>query len=172
MWKMKNRSQPEEHQVVYINYQKGWFFNRFEEIFSRHTVLMRIQAKELTHSGRIQKVAVAVFLGAVSSSISGVIQVAKSQALGLVPSLHALIPFCALSQVMMRQHALPLSFLYMTFPAKAQIFIGGEFRVNTNTTGRQGVSSVAGLSNGNFVVTWDSKAQDPDGSSGVYGQLL
>ena len=49
--------------------------------------------------------------------------------------------------------------------------VGNEFQVNTYTNDYQGGSSVAGLSGGGFVVTWDSYGQD--GSElGVYGQLF
>lgn len=47
--------------------------------------------------------------------------------------------------------------------------IGGEFQVNTHTDNLQLYGSIAGLSNGGFVITWTSGNQD--GSSyGVYGQ--
>jgi len=47
--------------------------------------------------------------------------------------------------------------------------VGKEFQVNTYTTSDQESPSVAGLSDGGFVVTWNSERQD--GSSiGVYGQ--
>ncbi len=47
--------------------------------------------------------------------------------------------------------------------------IGGEFRVNTYTTGTQQYSAIAALAGGGFVVTWSSLSQD--GSSyGIYGQ--
>ena len=46
---------------------------------------------------------------------------------------------------------------------------GGEFRVNTTTAGRQGLSTVAMDAAGDFVVTWSSANQD--GSNyGVYAQ--
>mgnify|MGYP001587285912 FL=1 len=46
---------------------------------------------------------------------------------------------------------------------------GSEFRVNTYTTGSQGGAPVAMDNNGNFVVTWQSYAQD--GSHyGIYSQ--
>ncbi|NGX62596.1 MAG: hypothetical protein K940chlam9_02095, partial [Chlamydiae bacterium] len=46
---------------------------------------------------------------------------------------------------------------------------GVEFQVNTYTTSYQDFPSVAGLSDGGFVVTWHS--DDQDGSSyGIYGQ--
>jgi hypothetical protein len=46
---------------------------------------------------------------------------------------------------------------------------GGEFRVNSYTTGSQAGATVAVDPNGNFVVTWQSSAQD--GSAyGVFGQ--
>ena len=45
---------------------------------------------------------------------------------------------------------------------------GAEFQVNTYTTNDQYNSAIAGLTNGGFVVTWQS---DQDGSGyGVYGQ--
>jgi acyl dehydratase len=47
--------------------------------------------------------------------------------------------------------------------------VGGEFRVNTATASWQEGPSVAGLSNGDFVVTWSSYGQD-GASYGVYGQ--
>ena len=46
---------------------------------------------------------------------------------------------------------------------------GGEFQVNTTTTGAQQLPSVATLSDGGYVVVWHSKNQD--GSNyGVFGQ--
>ncbi len=47
--------------------------------------------------------------------------------------------------------------------------VGSEFRVNSHTTDDQDDPSVAGLSNGGFVVIWESKGQDGSGE-GVYGQ--
>ena len=47
--------------------------------------------------------------------------------------------------------------------------VGPEFRVNTYTTGYQDFPSVGARGNGDFIVTWDSQAQD--GSfHGVFGQ--
>jgi hypothetical protein len=46
---------------------------------------------------------------------------------------------------------------------------GNEFRVNTHTANDQTNPSVAALSNGGFVVTWDSENQDGS-QSGVYGR--
>ena len=46
---------------------------------------------------------------------------------------------------------------------------GAEFQVNTTTAGDQQAPSVTVLSNGGFVVTWESQDQDGDGN-GVYGQ--
>ncbi|NGX62497.1 MAG: hypothetical protein K940chlam9_01996, partial [Chlamydiae bacterium] len=46
---------------------------------------------------------------------------------------------------------------------------GVEFQINTYTTSYQQLSSVAPLSDGGFVVTWDSNGQDGD-FSGIYGQ--
>ena len=45
-----------------------------------------------------------------------------------------------------------------------------EFQVNTYTENRQDRPSVASLSDGGFVVTWQSNGQDGSGS-GIYGQL-
>jgi VCBS repeat-containing protein len=47
--------------------------------------------------------------------------------------------------------------------------VGGEFRVNTEATGDQGLSSTAALADGGFVVTWSSFGQDGD-DWGIYGQ--
>ncbi|MBS0423307.1 MAG: putative Ig domain-containing protein [Proteobacteria bacterium] len=47
--------------------------------------------------------------------------------------------------------------------------VGGEFRVNTTTASDQLSSSITALSDGGFVVSWESSAQD--GSfSGIYAQ--
>ncbi len=46
---------------------------------------------------------------------------------------------------------------------------GDEFRVNSQTNNDQEASSVTGLSDGGFVVTWQSDGQDGSGY-GVYGQ--
>ena len=47
---------------------------------------------------------------------------------------------------------------------------GVEFRVNATTTGSQSSPAVAMSASGSFAITWTSGGQDPDGSSGVYGQ--
>ena len=47
--------------------------------------------------------------------------------------------------------------------------IGGEFTVNSYTAGDQKEPAITSLSDGGFVVTWESKDQDGDGS-GIYGQ--
>ena len=47
--------------------------------------------------------------------------------------------------------------------------IGGEFPVNTYTTGGQVEPAVAAASNGSFVVVWVSYGQDGD-SDGIFGQ--
>ncbi|RZI47492.1 calcium-binding protein [Rickettsiales endosymbiont of Peranema trichophorum] len=47
--------------------------------------------------------------------------------------------------------------------------LGGEFQVNSYTTGNQNAPSITSLSNGNFVVAWGSEGQDGSGA-GVYGQ--
>ncbi|HEY9880895.1 MAG TPA: DUF4347 domain-containing protein, partial [Leptolyngbyaceae cyanobacterium] len=46
---------------------------------------------------------------------------------------------------------------------------GSEFLINTTRTNDQDYSSVTGLTNGSFVVTWSSLGQDGDGY-GMYGQ--
>src|SRR5262249_52465440 len=46
---------------------------------------------------------------------------------------------------------------------------GGEFRVNTYTTGSQAAPAVALDGAGNFVISWDSSGQDGN-SAGVYAQ--
>jgi len=49
--------------------------------------------------------------------------------------------------------------------------VGSEFQVNTWTTGWQGDPSITSLSNGGFVVVWESWGQD--GSNfGVYGRIF
>jgi hypothetical protein len=47
--------------------------------------------------------------------------------------------------------------------------LGGEFRVNTFTTGGQGAPSVSSDATGDFVVVWDSADQDGNGR-GVFGR--
>jgi hypothetical protein len=47
--------------------------------------------------------------------------------------------------------------------------LGGEFQVNTYTTGRQYHSGVASDANGNFVVVWGSIGQDGS-NTGIFGQ--
>ena len=47
--------------------------------------------------------------------------------------------------------------------------LGNEFQVNTYTINNQFASAIAGLPNGDFVITWTSTGQDGDGS-GVYAQ--
>lgn len=66
---------------------------------------------------------------------------------------------------------LGFALLGVTTKANGQVLpIGNEFRINTYTTNRQYLSSVAVDSSGDFVVIWNSDGQD--GSlSGVYGQL-
>jgi hypothetical protein len=49
-------------------------------------------------------------------------------------------------------------------PAWAQTPAGGEFQVNTYTTGYQATPAVAIDANGDFVVVWESDLQDGDGS--------
>jgi hypothetical protein len=47
--------------------------------------------------------------------------------------------------------------------------LGLEFQMNSYTTNSQGSSTIANLSDGNFVVTWHSNLQDGD-NYGIYGQ--
>ncbi len=47
--------------------------------------------------------------------------------------------------------------------------LGGEFRINTFTTGDQRYSAVAMDSDGDFIATWKSELQDGDGF-GIYAQ--
>lgn len=47
--------------------------------------------------------------------------------------------------------------------------IGGEFLVNTYTSGAQTSAEVVGLENGNYVIVW--KSYDQDGNWNVYGQM-
>ncbi|RTL17565.1 MAG: tandem-95 repeat protein, partial [Rhodocyclaceae bacterium] len=49
--------------------------------------------------------------------------------------------------------------------------VGGEFRVNTTTTGAQYEPQVVGLSGGGFAVVWRSDNQDGSGA-GVYAQVF
>ncbi|WP_348681074.1 beta strand repeat-containing protein [Alteromonas mediterranea] len=57
----------------------------------------------------------------------------------------------------------------------AQVFdangntVGSEFQVNTTVTGSQTQSAVAGLANGDFVITWTDNTADLS-NSGVYAQ--
>ncbi len=45
-----------------------------------------------------------------------------------------------------------------------------EIQVNTYTIGNQSDGTIAMDADGDFVVVWASDGQDPDGSSGIYGQ--
>jgi hypothetical protein len=49
--------------------------------------------------------------------------------------------------------------------------LGGEFRVPTITAGDQGNSHVTALSNGDFLVTWESFGTDGSGQ-GIYGRVF
>jgi hypothetical protein len=55
-----------------------------------------------------------------------------------------------------------------TAAASAQTPVGGEFRVNTHTTGRQAYAHVAMEPDGDFVVVWASAQDGSD--DGVFGQ--
>lgn len=66
------------------------------------------------------------------------------------------------------------------YAVRAQLFdsagnaVGGQFMVNTTTTGRQEMPSIAVLASGNFVITWqDGSGQGGDSSStSVKAQLF
>ncbi|GGE83245.1 calcium-binding protein [Niveispirillum cyanobacteriorum] len=47
--------------------------------------------------------------------------------------------------------------------------VGGEFQVNTHTAGAQNAASVTALSDGGWLISWQSDGQDGSGL-GVYGQ--
>ncbi len=59
----------------------------------------------------------------------------------------------------------------------AQIFnptgskVGGQFQVNTYTTGNQQSPSVTSLNNGDFVVTWEDSQLDGNGT-GIFAQIF
>ncbi len=48
--------------------------------------------------------------------------------------------------------------------------VGGEFQINTTTAGSQGGGTAARLSNGGFVVVWNSDGSHDGDGAGVYGQ--
>ena len=48
--------------------------------------------------------------------------------------------------------------------------IGGEFQVNTYTTGNQRDASVAWETSGNFIVTWESSHPQDGSNYGIFGQ--
>ncbi|MFO0999273.1 MAG: calcium-binding protein [Planctomycetaceae bacterium] len=47
---------------------------------------------------------------------------------------------------------------------------GSEFKVNTHTLSNQEYSAAAMDDDGDFVITWLSRGQDPGGSAGIYAQ--
>lgn len=49
------------------------------------------------------------------------------------------------------------------------VALGGEFQVNTTTTGNQGAPTVSALPHGGFVISWQSMDQDGD-YGGIYSQ--
>ncbi|MEN9358914.1 MAG: hypothetical protein RL095_449 [Verrucomicrobiota bacterium] len=49
--------------------------------------------------------------------------------------------------------------------------LGSEFRVNTTTVNSQGDSDITVLSNGNYVIVWNSDGQDGS-SNGIFGQVF
>ena len=56
-------------------------------------------------------------------------------------------------------------------PIRASGVIPAEFQVNTYTTGYQGRPSSCGLPDGEFVVSWVSFGQNPNGSS-IHSRLV
>src|SRR5688500_10836367 len=72
----------------------------------------------------------------------------------------------------MSGRAMSLAGLLALWPALAagQVLLGPEFRVNTYTNNDQLRPSVAADAAGNFVVVWDSLAQDGDGR-GVFARF-
>ncbi len=56
--------------------------------------------------------------------------------------------------------------------AAAGTLAGGEFAVNTSTTGAQDKPSVAMRGDGSFVVVWQSRHASPNPSQGVYAQFF
>jgi serralysin len=46
----------------------------------------------------------------------------------------------------------------------------GETRANSTTSNFQGYSDVISMSDGGYLIVWESEGQDPDGSSGIYAQ--
>jgi hypothetical protein len=62
-----------------------------------------------------------------------------------------------------------LSFLLSSAPALAGK-IGPEFQANSFTAGNQQGGKVGTFGDGSFIVVWQSEAQDPDMSRGIYAQ--
>ena len=54
--------------------------------------------------------------------------------------------------------------------SKTGAAVGTEFRANTFTPGYQRFPTVAMDAAGDFVIAWESAAQDPDASNGIYAQ--
>jgi hypothetical protein len=70
---------------------------------------------------------------------------------------------------MLRRSTVPLlALLVLPGSVAAQIPMGGEFRVNTYTTGSQYNSAVAGDEDGNFVVVWPAAGQGDN--VGIFGR--
>lgn len=58
--------------------------------------------------------------------------------------------------------------LSLTALARAQVVpLTGEFQVHSYTTNDQDYPSIASAASGAFVVVWESRVQDPDGSRGI-----
>ncbi|MCC7259478.1 MAG: FG-GAP repeat protein [Alphaproteobacteria bacterium] len=66
--------------------------------------------------------------------------------------------------------------VYGQIVTTAGVKVGSEFRANTTTAGDQGgdydEQHVAALSNGGFVVVWDTSAAQDGSGYGVYGQVF
>ena len=72
------------------------------------------------------------------------------------------------------QHPLPLLVGLGTCIPRvlAQKMVGGEFQVNTNTTGNQYYPTVTSLSNGDFVIAWRDESGNDGNLAGVFGQIF
>lgn len=69
-----------------------------------------------------------------------------------------------------RELLLGLVLLLLMVATEAQAArLGPEFRINSYTASAQSYPSVATLTDGGFVVTWQSNGQDGSGY-GIYGQ--
>jgi len=67
--------------------------------------------------------------------------------------------------------AVILLFLTNAFSGHGQVLYGEEFRVNTFTKNWQSYPQIVLLTNGSFVVCWQSEGQDGS-DNGIYGQIF